>query len=416
MTATINRMLADRQWVEGARRWSADPSHQRAARAFLDACRDAVPMEVHAGCLADPQWLMVFQPAFEVHPTLGQDADTFLRAVGLAPAPAATKPEAAPMAEAPAKPAPVATKPARVAKTVDRGPWDIAFALTLIGGALRAPGWWQLGALLGDMAANEQRRRELDASPAWRDLASRLLASRALRKAAKVFMFRCLAAVPPPGGSLTVALQTPAWWGMLSQALATNPQLMAIAQEVLRLAATPGSPSPAPAAPEAPPVPAYESYPTAGLELAGRGWATASIPECESARTPSLVPVLVLPGPYHRIRRRWATLPRSGFVTTWKRLEARRKQAMWTLAVQILAFRLGAARNDSVDRLPERRGLGQDSNRASEDGTGAVPVTLYERHGADAWTRRRVTRLNSGFWRSLHAARGRARTRGSRRC
>ena len=412
MTAKINRMLADRQWVEDARRWAADPSHQRAAQAFLDACRDAVPMEVHAGCLADPQWLMVFQSAFEVHPTLGQDADTFLRAVGLAPAPAATKPKAAPIPEAPAKPAPVAPKPAPVAKTVDRGPWDIAFALTLIGGALRAPGWWQLGALLGDMAANEQRRRELDAIPAWRDLSSRLLASRALRKVAKVFMFQCLAAVPPPGGSLTVALQTPAWWGMLSQALAANPQLMAIAQEVLRLAATPGSPSPAPAAPEALPVPAYE-FPAAGLELAGRGWATASIPECESARTPSLVPVLVLPSPFHRIRRRWATLPRSRFVAMWRRLDSRRKQAMWMLAVQVqvLASRLGAA--------PEHRGVVRGSDRAHEDRTGAVLAPLVEMtsrdHGADTWTRRRVPRLNSGFWRRLHAARGRARNRGSGR-
>ncbi|UQA59982.1 hypothetical protein [Polyangium aurulentum] len=81
MTATINRMLADREWVENARRWAADPSHQRAAQAFLDACRDAVPMEMPPGCLADPQWLMVFQSAFEVHPTLGRDGCSSRRSI-----------------------------------------------------------------------------------------------------------------------------------------------------------------------------------------------------------------------------------------------------------------------------------------------------------------------------------------------
>lgn len=116
------------------------------------------------------------------------------------------------------------------------------------------------------------------------------------------------------------------------------------------------------------------------------------------------------------LRRRWATLPRSRFATMWNRLEARRKQAMWMLAVQILASRIGTPRNDHVDALPKHRGVVRDSNRAPDDGTGAVLAPVFEianrEHGPDAWTRRRVPRLNSGFWRRLHAARGRARTRG----
>ena len=404
MVAAVDALLADPQWVNGARAWLDDPSRQRAAQAFLNACRDAVHVDMPADCLSDPEWLMLFQSAFEVHPTLRQDADTFLRTVGMAAAP--TSPETPRTTKTPAKPA----RPEPGARPANGDPRDVPLALMVIGGAMQASDWWQIGVFLGNLVCSEQQRRALVAFRAWHDLAARLLASAPLRKAARAFMRRCVAVAPFPAGSLQIALETPAWWGMVSNALATDPRFEAIAHDVLRIAGTmtsaswPGPPpagfsppagstppagsapptpagSPgASAAPEDLPAPAYE-YPADDLELERGGWATGLISRrLASVEGASTVPITVLPPKSYRPPgKRWATLPRSGVAAAYKKLHERRTRALVRVALGILSIRL-EQRGASWEAFRAHPGLAKAVAQLAVDLARRLPGAAQSEH------------------------------------